>query len=178
MFYEPVRSGVVPWPVAFECLILYLRMIEASPGEYTLGDVVHKAGGLDSIRAQAVPIAEANFPASVLSSEATFFRRFGGNPMPKGSSSPSPSGSDVFHGSVRGEAKGAAKGCISWNLGKPHLAKHVDESGFCRFKHACDQFVTDKGPGTVGMRSCSRSRLTAPPYLMVALRSCWIVLMR
>ena len=59
-------------------------MIEASPCEYTLGDVVHKAGGLDSIRAQAVPIAEANFPVSVLSSEATFFCRFGGNPMPKG----------------------------------------------------------------------------------------------
>ena len=59
-------------------------MIEASPGEYTLGDVVHKAGCLDSIRAQAVPIAEANFPASVLSSEATFFCRFGGKPMPKG----------------------------------------------------------------------------------------------
>ena len=146
VFYEPVRSGVVPWPVAFECIILYLRMIEASPGQYTLGDVVHKAGGLDSIRAQAVPIAMANFSASVLSSDAAFFRRFGGNPTPKGTSSPSTSGGDVFQGTVRGDAKGAAKGCTSWNLGKPHLAKHVDDAGFCRFKHACDQYVTDKGP--------------------------------
>ena len=147
VFYEPVRSGVVPWPVAFECIILYLRMIEASPGEYTLGNVVHKAGGLDSIRAQAVPIAEANFPTSVFSPAATFFRPFGGNPTPKGGLSSPTSGSDVFRGTVRGDAAGAAKGCTSWNLGKPHLAKNVDDSGLCRFKHACDQFVTDKGPG-------------------------------
>ena len=31
VIYEPLRTGEVPWPVAFELMILYLRMIEKSP---------------------------------------------------------------------------------------------------------------------------------------------------
>ena len=140
VFFEPVRSGVVTWPVAFECIVLYLRMVEASPGIYTLGNVVHKAGGLDAIRAQATTLASSHFSASVLSGSSAFFRPLGGNPKPGG-------GPTLFNGSVRGDTPSSSKGCVSWNLGTPHLAKHVDDSGICKFRHACDQFVTDKGPG-------------------------------
>ena len=27
--HEPLRMGVLSWPVTFECLVLYLRMVEA-----------------------------------------------------------------------------------------------------------------------------------------------------
>lgn len=140
IFYEPVRSGVVPWPVAFECIILYLRMIEASPDIYTLGNVVHKAGGLDAIRAQATTLASTHFPSSVMAPGSAFFRGLGG--IPKAGEA-----TGLYAGNVRGDNKSSSRGCVSWNLGKPHQTKHVDESGTCRFRHACDQFVSDKGPG-------------------------------
>ena len=54
---------VLPWPVAFESVIIYIKMVEASPTMYTLGDVVHKAGGLDSIRAQALVLAKTHYPS-------------------------------------------------------------------------------------------------------------------
>ena len=30
--YEPLRAGVIVWPVAFECMIIYLRMLESQSG--------------------------------------------------------------------------------------------------------------------------------------------------
>ena len=140
VFYEPVRSGVLTWPVAFECIILYLRMIEASPEVFNLGNVVHKAGGLDAIRSQATTLASSHFSPSVIAAGSAFFRGLGGNPKPG-------EANGLYSGNVRGDNKSSTKGCVSWNLGKPHQAKHVDESGCCRFRHACDQFVSDKGPG-------------------------------
>ena len=35
--YEPVRTGSIAWEVAFECLIIYLRMVEEHPTMYSVG---------------------------------------------------------------------------------------------------------------------------------------------
>ena len=139
--YEPVRSQTIDWMVAFECLILYLRLIENGTGRYNITNVIHMAGGIDSFRAQALVSAKEHFPAA-------FFRPLGGNPKPSdGLSTAAGKGGEVFSGAVKGSRPNANKGCASWNLGKPHLAKNVDPNGFCAFLHKCDQYVSDKGPG-------------------------------
>jgi hypothetical protein len=137
--YEPVRSSSVEWMVAFESLILYLRLIENGTGRYNITNVVHTAGGIDSLRAQALVSAKEHFPAA-------FFRPLGGNPKP-GDGLSAGKGSEVYSGIVKGTRPTASKGCASWNLGMPHLAKNVDSNGFCSFLHKCDQYVSDKGPG-------------------------------
>ena len=135
--YEPVRTGSIPWEVAFECLIIYLRMVEEHPTMYSVGTVVAKAGGMDAVRAEALQSAEVHGS----------FRRPRGEPRDvtnpaAGKGKPG----DPFTGIINGDNPTATKGCTAWNLGKPHLCKHVGPGGYCVFKHACDHFVTDKGP--------------------------------
>jgi hypothetical protein len=139
--YEPVRSDTIEWMVAFECLILYLRLIENGTGKYNITNVVHVAGGIDSLRAQALTSAVEHFPAA-------FFRTLGGNPS-AGLNSLITGGKDgaIYSGTVKGSRPTASKGCASWNMGRPHFAKNVDSKGLCAFLHKCDQYVSDKGPG-------------------------------
>ena len=80
--------------VAFECLILYLRLIENGTGRYHITNVIHMAGGIDSLRAQALISAKEHFPAA-------FFRTLGGNPS-AGLNSPITGGNDgaIYSGTV------------------------------------------------------------------------------
>ena len=135
VIFEPVRDGSVSWPVAFECLVIYLRMIESNPSDYSVSTVYHKAGGIDSIREKARVAAISNFPASC-------FRTHGANPE---------TGFDakhdkdaIFKGSISDFNHNSKRACTSWNLGKPHFAKHV-QNGKCTFFHGCSQYVSDKG---------------------------------
>ena len=135
--YEPIRSGAVPWPVAFECLIIYLRMVEDGSGKFKITSVVHEAGGMDSIRAQASVSAHENFSSEI-------FRSLGG--IPSKVKDKDLSGTGEYDGKVKGSLSGATRGCTAWNNGSPHLSKNVDpKTGKCRFLHKCDQFVDDKG---------------------------------
>ena len=139
VIFEPIRSQSCAWPVAFECMILYLRLVESGTS-YVLATVKEKSGGMDSIREEATAIARDHYPAA-------FFRIFGGNPrdeiIPGGGKK-----GDVFKGTLKGDTPTSTRGCVAWNMGSPHLAKHVGPDGKCLFKHGiCDQFVTDKGKG-------------------------------
>ena len=126
------------WPVAFECMILYLRMVEAHGSTYNIATVVHTCGGIDAIRQEAQAIAYDRYPP-------VFFRTLGGKP---GNVKSALDGASVYDGKIKGDNPTSTRPCASWNLDKRHLAKHVDSDGKCRFKHGmCDQFVTDKGPG-------------------------------
>ena len=125
VFYEPIRRGQLTWQVAFECVIIYLRMIEADPGTYTLKDVVAKAGGIDAVRTEAREAARTLFP-----------------PSPKKDTR----GGGSFEGQVVGDTPTCKKGCVAWNNGLPHLARNVTSDNRCIHKHACNQWVTDKGP--------------------------------
>ena len=140
---EPVREGSVGWPIAFECMVLYLRKIEELPDDFHLGNVIHQLGGLDTIRAEAMKVAETAYSTDI-------FRAHGGNP---GTSINDPSGkvgddkNKVYTGTIKGDNPNAATGCTAWNEGKPHLAKNVDARGYCKFAHKCCQFVSDRGKG-------------------------------
>ena len=75
--YEPVRNGELHWAVAFECVIIYLRMLEAQVDinhGFTLSDIHHRSGGIDAIRKEATDNAHDVYPAA-------FFRAHGGTPL-------------------------------------------------------------------------------------------------
>ena len=141
--YEPVRSGVLSWPVAFECVVIYLRMLEAqaSGSIYTISNIHSRAGGIDAVRSEATAVAKDLYPAA-------FFRSHGGKPFVKSPDDTlkDTSGGKEFKGQVKGDTPGAKYCCIAWNRGTPHLAKHVSADGICKFKHACNRRVKDKGP--------------------------------
>ena len=139
--YEPVRTGSLPWFVAFECFILYLRLLESqgSSSRYNASNIYHLSGGIDSMRTQAWSVAREFYPAA-------FFRTHGGNPLAPGRPDDDSKGKS-FKGTLKGCNESSNIPCTAWNLEQPHLAKHVDDRGFCKFKHGiCDQFVSDKGP--------------------------------
>jgi hypothetical protein len=57
----------------------------------------------------------------------------------------------------------ADRSCYTFNLGRGtvHPASSLGADGTCRFKHACDQFVSDKGPrGVCGSTSHCRKDCT------------------
>ena len=138
VIYEPVRVGTLDWPVAFELMVCYLRMIENDPTRWRVSNVVHASGGMDSKRSEATVLAKGLYPAS-------FFRAHGGIPgrgKEEGDKDPK-----LHKGTVSEYNESSKKGCAAWNTGNKHLAKHVDATGKCMFFHGCDQFITDKGPG-------------------------------
>ena len=138
--YEPVRLRVLDWPVAFELMIVYLRMVENDPTQWRLSNVVASSGGMDAKRAEAASIAHGLYPPSL-------FRRPRGEPRDVSDNNGAKDGK-FYKGEVKGDQSSCNKGCTAWNLGNKHLAKHVDaNTGICRFRHACDQYVTDKGSG-------------------------------
>ena len=154
--YEPVRLGVLDWPVAFELMICYLRMVENDPTQWRLSNVVASSGGMDAKRAEAARIARGLYSPS-------HFRRSRGEPRDVNDTNGAKDGT-VYKGEVRGDNSAGNKGCTAWNLGNKHLAKNVDaNTGRCRFRHACDQYVTDKGPGGQCLGNHKRGDCTYDP---------------
>ena len=137
VLFEPVRSKSLEWPVAFECLILYLRKIEEFPDDFNVGNVVTKLGGMDAIRNEARSIASIHYSADI-------FRRLRGEPRVGGGDADDPN-KKVFEGKIIGDNPNALLGCTAWNNGTSHLARNVDSDGRCKFRHRCCQFVSDKG---------------------------------
>ena len=130
--YEPVRMNKIGWPVAFELLLVYLRMVENDPQNYSIDDVVAKSGSMDSKRAEALVSAEANFPSHI-------FRAHAGNAL---AGAPPPSGGKI---NVTGHTATAKRGCVVWNSHQTlHDPKHC-KNGVCLFAHACNHWVSDKG---------------------------------
>ena len=137
VFYEPLRTDEAAWPVAFELILVYIRLMESKPSQYRLVDVATKAGGMDRCMQKAEKQARSNFPASC-------FRTPGGNP---GNVKTDGHGDEKYKGAVSKGTPTAKRFCIAFNSGAnhPHMAKHVGQNGICKFKHACNKFVSDKG---------------------------------
>ena len=146
--WEPVRLGTLPWPVAFELLLVYLNLVENSE-KLTISTVYESTGGIDAKRAEAEAMARGNYAPDC-------FRVHGWQPEDRttgdenddktGKKKP---GDEPYVGTVT-HSRTSGKGCAAWNLhgeGAAHLKKHVGPGGVCFFRDRCDQFVTDKGPG-------------------------------
>ena len=143
--YEPLRMGTLDWPVAFELLLIYLRMVENNGANWSLSTVFESSGGIDAKRLEASTAARSLYPA-------VFFRTHGGKPFGdrKLGDDTATLGTKGDKTTVKGNVSDNAtsnRGCVAWNLGRDHFKKHLDTNGRCLFRHACDQFVTDKGKG-------------------------------
>ena len=141
VIFEPTRLSSLEWPVAFELMIGYLRMIENEPSRWRISNVVHASGGMDAKRAEATAMAKGLYPKMC-------FRTHGGIPGNVDDDNKEDKRSknkEAFKGTVIGFNENSKKGCAAWNNGTPHLAKHVDPTGRCLFFHGCNQYVTDKG---------------------------------
>ena len=147
--YEPLRVGVLEWPVAFELMIVYLRMVENEPARYSIGTVVGAAGGMDAKRAEATSVAKGMYAS-------TCFRRTRVEPRDVDDDKDKKT-KGVFKGDVKGHNETGERGCAAWNNGNAHLSKHIDPAtNKCKFRHACNQYVTDKGPGGQCLRNHRR----------------------
>ena len=133
-FYERAIHDVIrrmkeTWQVAHELLVLTLRRIEDSAGKLHFGNVVNECY-LDAL------LLEARENAAV------FFRTRVGEAQDEVPSNPS-TALVKWNGKVAANAK---KCCITFNLGRDHTNTNIlDANGFCRFRHVCNQWVSDKG---------------------------------
>lgn len=153
--YEPLRLGTYEWPIAFELVIIYLRMIENNPDRYVISNVL-ASGAIDVKIQEATKAAVGQYPGAN-------FRGGRGEPRDV-DADPNKGKEKVFKGDVKGDNPSSNKGCAAWNLGRSHLCKHVDSStGKCTFKHACDQYVTDKGPRGQCLGDHKRAACTYDP---------------
>ena len=145
VYYEPVRNLTLEWQVGFECVVIYLRMLEAqgTTRSYTLSNIFYKSGGMDAVRAEAL--------SEAITHHGPTFRTLGANPIETPTGGKKVGGGkdgkdEVYKGTVSECNTNSKMGCVAWNLGNGHLAKHVDTNGKCKFNHVCDAWVTDKGP--------------------------------
>jgi hypothetical protein len=145
VYYEPVRNHILDWQVGFECVVIYLRMLEAqcTVRSYTLSNIFYKSGGMDAVRAEAL--------SEAITHHGPTFRTLGANPIETPTGGKKIGGGkdgkdEVYKGTVSECNTNSKMGCVAWNLGNGHLAKHVDSNGKCKFNHVCDAWVTDKGP--------------------------------
>lgn len=155
VIYQNICSDV-PWFVAFELLVLYLRMVENEPNRYRVSNVYY-SGALDNQLKLARKEAEKYYPAA-------FFRTPRGEPGDVNKDKRDPGGaSKHWKGEIKGDSPNCPTGCISWNLGTDHLRKHVDpNTGKCKYRHACNQYVTDKGPRGQCLGAHKRADCTYP----------------
>jgi len=149
--HRNLRAGL-PWAVVAKMLEIYLELIDTH-ADYTLPTVIELHGGMDSIREDARARA----------TDVSFS---------KGSEQPPPGSELSRGGKPRPEwnskfSKDATKGCCavynSLNPDAKHGRKQLDEHGTCRFRHVCNQWVSDKGPnGICGSASHSRRDCNNP----------------
>ena len=141
-------DGVLEWPIAFELLLIYLQEVDRQPDRWSLGTIYAGSGAIDVRRKEAAAIAKARYSPS-------FFRSNGGSPgITTGAGGKKLENIDLFNATSK-------RGCTAWNNGTAHDASTVDANGRCKFRHACNQWVTDKGKGgqCLGDHKTERVRL-------------------
>ena len=140
VFFEPIRVGEISWPIAFEMVLAYIRLVENHPALYHLGNVLHKTGGIDSKRVAATKLAIGLYPKNVFRGPRVEPRDLSDDTA----TDDKEKAKAKFVGTVAGFNENSKRGCAAWNLGASHLNKYMSGNK-CQFFHGCDQFVTDKG---------------------------------
>jgi hypothetical protein len=118
------------WKVAHELLMLYFREIDIDPMRLMHMGNVYRRGGQDTL------LSEARRNA------AAFFRAGGGNLQLEGAIDTIKDPKDLKPNG-KGDDK-SKRPCADFNAGRP--CKQLKPDGSCVFAHACNQFVSDKGP--------------------------------
>jgi len=118
------------WKVAHELLLLYIREIDLDPLRTMHMGNVFRRGGQDTL------LSEARRNA------AAFFRAGGGILQLEGANDTFKETKTIKLNS--GSDDLSKRPCADFNAGRP--CKKLKADGTCVFAHACNQFVSDKGP--------------------------------
>ena len=141
--YDTILKLKEPWQVAHELFLVYLERVEnCADRSLTLFNVFSN-GAHDSLMVKAKDRAKRAFtgawPTNGIFREGG--RRPGGEDGEKG-------GGLRWNGAFNRDKN--AKPCITFNMGRhDHPAACLDSKGACRFRHVCDKWVSDKGPGGI-----------------------------
>ena len=120
--YDTIRLRGRTWQLAHELMLIMFRRVEDSGGRLSLAKVCDECH-LGTLLEEA----EVN--------RATYFRQGEGTSQ----DAPTKKWNGKFTSS-------SARLCSAYNRNSTHTADLLFPDGTCRFNHACNHFVTDKGP--------------------------------
>ena len=128
--YDPLLRDKLPWQLVHELVVVYLEDVDNSLS-LNLGNIFD-SGAQDTRMARAKTSALKHYP------DLDIFRssKLQGAREDKDTSV-------KFNGKSNSTSD---KFCISFNLGGQHSSKHLSSDGSCKFKHACDGWITGAGP--------------------------------
>ena len=128
--FDTIADGTLPWEGAYELWLVYLEEVERTAGDDVNLSNVYNRGAQDTMIKRAME--------RLPNAGKGIFRPGGGGGDGNGDEEPK------WNGSFN--SKSAAT-CLTFNLGKKqHPANCLNEKGGCKFNHACDAYVSDKGP--------------------------------
>jgi hypothetical protein len=148
--YDTMEQHGHSFTVAHALLVIYLERVETTVGDDINISNVHSLGSMDMYLSRAF----------------TLSKQCGVAQPPQPASGAKLPATDITKPAVTFNGRGtpsADKSCYTFNLGRGnvHPASSLGADGTCRFKHACDQFVSDKGPrGQCGSTSHNRKDCT------------------
>ena len=145
------------WEVALEHFLLYIQKIDSGCG-WELASATAQ-GSQDTFLNRAIKLA----PSPVVPKGVTPGLKPLGSDKPPSGDSPPPGQSGVFNG--KSNTDPSAKPCAAFNTGSEHRRCRPD--GSCPFRHACDQWISGKGPGA-RCGSTSHNRLNCTNAAKVA----------
>ena len=128
--YDPLLRDKLPWQLVHELVVVYLEDVDNSLS-LNLGNIFD-SGAQDTRMARAKTSALKHYP------DLDIFRssKLQGAREDKDTSV-------KFNGKSNSTSD---KFCLSFNLGGQHSSKHLSSDGSCKFKHACDGWITGAGP--------------------------------
>ena len=123
--YDTMLRDKLSWQISHELVLVYFEDMDNST-TLTFGNIID-SGGQDSRLARAKVKAEEHFKDN---GKGIFRDDEGNKQLIK------------FNGN---DSKNATQCCASWNLGNEHPQKALFANGKCRYKHACDRYISDDG---------------------------------
>ena len=138
----------LPWQVAHELFLCYLEEVERLPGDETNLSNVFEKGSQDTM------ITRAKAKAKQVHGAGIFREQPGANDQGDGQGK---------QWNKRFATDPKCPACISYNLGVRHPANALTANGTCKYRHVCDHWVSDKGPGGIcGSKAHTRANCDNP----------------
>ena len=129
--FDTIADGTLPWEGAYELWLVYLEEVERTAGDDVNLSNVYNRGAQDTMIKRAME--------RLPNAGKRIFRPGSGGGDGDGDEEPK------WNGSFNPKS---SQTCLTFNLGKKqHPANCLNEKGGCKFNHACDAYVSDKGPG-------------------------------
>ena len=148
--YDTIRARGYNWQFAAVLFVVVLQHLEDSEGRLTLMNAAHQVH-LQTLLREAEEVMAVQYPKV-----ADFFRS---PPAAAGRGGGGESTAATAKWNGKSSASAIAT-CDAFNNGRDHQARHLFSDGSCRYKHACDKWVSDKGPAGKCLQSHIRAACT------------------